>query len=90
MVGAPRMANAMLYGSPLHSGRVLDGNGNWKSTAWRMPCSTDAHCIVATHYLLPSPPFSLLTPCEARSSAPATHFSMPSPPLSLLNALGFR
>ena len=25
-----------------------------------VPRSTDAHCIVATHYLLPSSPFSLL------------------------------
>ena len=83
-LGAPRMADAMLYGCPLHCGRVLDGNENRESTAWRMPCSTDAHCIVTKHYLLPSPPYSLLTPCEARSSAPATHYFLPSPPSSLL------
>ena len=31
-----------------------------------LPCSTEAHCIVSTHYFLPSPPYSLLALCYTK------------------------
>ena len=47
-------------------------------TARHLPCSKEAHCKVSTHYLLPSPPSSLLWKPTAK--CPRTTFSPLLPP----------
>ncbi len=45
------------FGSPLHSGQALP------SYPLSLLPTLEAHCIVATHFSLPSSPFSLLAAC---------------------------
>ena len=51
------------------------------STLSSLLSTLEAHCIVATHYPFPSPPYSLLL--EAHCIV-ATHYPLPSSPFSLL------
>ena len=53
---ARQLCRAIRDGRPLHSGHALLSN------FFSLFPTLDAHCIVATHYILPSSPCSLLSP----------------------------